>query len=104
MNIVVKFAEYGLIHCDFNEFNIMLKDDGTPVIIDFPQMISTSHANAEWSVNILIIFLTAVIRGVLAVCVCRYFNKDVECVREFFKKRFAYEGEFIPVLEDVVLV
>jgi RIO kinase 2 len=25
MNLVVKLASYGLIHCDFNEFNIMLR-------------------------------------------------------------------------------
>lgn len=49
MNIIVKFAELGLIHCDFNEFNILLKEDDSPVVIDFPQMISTSHLNASRS-------------------------------------------------------
>ncbi|GMF20737.1 unnamed protein product [Phytophthora lilii] len=27
MSIVVRLAEYGLVHCDFNEFNIMIGDD-----------------------------------------------------------------------------
>lgn len=48
MNIIVRLADSGVIHGDFNEFNIMLKsDDEKPVIIDFPQMVSTSHPNAE---------------------------------------------------------
>lgn len=48
MNLIVKFAEHGLIHGDFNEFNILLSNtDESPIVIDFPQMISTSHANAS---------------------------------------------------------
>lgn len=47
MNLIVRFADSGVIHGDFNEFNIMLTDDEKPIIIDFPQMISTSHPNAE---------------------------------------------------------
>lgn len=47
MDLIVKLAQHGLIHGDFNEFNILIKDDGKPILIDFPQMVSTSHANAE---------------------------------------------------------
>jgi RIO kinase 2 len=47
MSMIVKLAQYGLIHGDFNEFNILIKSDGSPVLIDFPQMVSTSHMNAE---------------------------------------------------------
>ncbi len=64
----------GLIHGDFNEFNILIKDDDTPVLIDFPQMVSTSHRNAEM-----------------------YFNRDVQCIRTFFKRRFGYESLLYPV-------
>lgn len=46
MSIVVRLAECGLVHCDFNEFNIMISDAGKITMIDFPQMISTSHPNA----------------------------------------------------------
>lgn len=49
MDIIVRFAHAGLIHGDFNEFNVLVRrDSGEPVIIDFPQMVSTSHENAEW--------------------------------------------------------
>ncbi|KAJ1933462.1 Serine/threonine-protein kinase rio2, partial [Kickxella alabastrina] len=46
MDLIVRLAKYGLIHGDFNEFNILLGDDGVPILIDFPQMVSTSHYNA----------------------------------------------------------
>ncbi|KAG2209732.1 hypothetical protein INT47_001880 [Mucor saturninus] len=73
MSMIVKLAQYGLIHGDFNEFNILIKSDGSPVLIDFPQMVSTSHVNAEF-----------------------YFNRDVECIRVFFRRRFGYESALYP--------
>ncbi|KAI8024641.1 G patch domain-containing protein TGH [Camellia lanceoleosa] len=45
--LVVRLAEHGLIHCDFNEFNIMIDDDEKVTMIDFPQMVSVSHRNAH---------------------------------------------------------
>jgi len=47
MNLIVRLGNSGVIHGDFNEFNLMLTDDGNPILIDFPQMMSTSHLNAE---------------------------------------------------------
>lgn len=47
MNLIVRLAQHGLIHGDFNEFNILVKSNGEPILIDFPQMVSTSHPNAE---------------------------------------------------------
>ncbi|KAF8216153.1 RIO1 family-domain-containing protein [Mycena galopus ATCC 62051] len=74
MDLIVRFAHAGLIHGDFNEFNILIRrESGEPIVIDFPQMVSTSHANAEW-----------------------YFNRDVECIRTFFKRRFRYESALYP--------
>ncbi|CEP13763.1 hypothetical protein [Parasitella parasitica] len=73
MSLIVKLAQHGLIHGDFNEFNILIKSDGSPVLIDFPQMVSTSHVNAEY-----------------------YFNRDVECIRVFFRRRFGYESALYP--------
>ena len=47
MNLLLKLANYGVIHSDFNEFNIMIDENEKPILIDFPQMISTSHCEAE---------------------------------------------------------
>lgn len=47
MNLIVNLGNAGVIHGDFNEFNIMVTDDAKPICIDFPQMVSTSHQNAR---------------------------------------------------------
>lgn len=117
MDLIVQLARVGLIHCDFNEFNILIRDlrsdeekdrdddaqkrsldlvdvdedtaQGgdedeealerdpttllTPILIDFPQMISTDHPDAEY-----------------------YFNRDVACIRSFFRRRFNYESALYP--------
>ncbi|CAI4049604.1 protein kinase RIO2 SKDI_14G1220 [Saccharomyces kudriavzevii IFO 1802] len=74
MCFVVELANSGLIHCDFNEFNIMVKDkvedeqDCGFVVIDFPQCVSIQHQDADY-----------------------YFQRDVDCIRRFFKKKLKYE-------------
>jgi len=73
MNQIVNLANHGVIHGDFNEFNIMVDENDKPIIIDFPQMMSTNHPNAKI-----------------------YFDRDVNCVIEFFKRRFDYESELAP--------
>ncbi|KAM4616057.1 serine/threonine-protein kinase RIO2 [Polymixia lowei] len=78
MELIVKLANHGLIHGDFNEFNLMIDDQDHVTMIDFPQMVSTSHTNAEW-----------------------YFDRDVKCVRDFFAKRFNYESELHPTFKDI---
>ncbi|CUA73899.1 RIO kinase 2 [Rhizoctonia solani] len=80
MDGIVRFAKAGLIHGDYNEFNILIRrETGEPVVIDFPQMVSTRHANAEW-----------------------YFNRDVECIRRFFRRRFNYESALYPRFSKAV--
>ena len=78
MNLLLKFANHGVIHGDFNEFNIMVKDSGEPVIIDFPQMVSTNHPNAQY-----------------------FFERDVKCLQDFFRRRFNYESELAPSFADI---
>lgn len=85
--LILRLARHGLIHGDFNEFNILIKEekiDGpkvaevsdadesaavtlTPILIDFPQMVSMDHQNAEM-----------------------YFDRDVNCVKRFFERRFHF--------------
>ena len=73
MNMIVRLAEKGLIHCDFNEFNLMISDEGKVTMIDFPQMVSTSHRDAKM-----------------------YFERDVNCVRVYFAKKFKFNAEKWP--------
>uniref|UniRef100_A0A8D8Y9P1 Serine/threonine-protein kinase RIO2 n=1 Tax=Cacopsylla melanoneura TaxID=428564 RepID=A0A8D8Y9P1_9HEMI len=78
MNLIVRFANHGVIHGDFNEFNLMIDEEENPVVIDFPQMVSTSHANAEV-----------------------FFDRDVTCVKDFFRRRFGYESSLHPTFDDI---
>ncbi|XP_068210884.1 uncharacterized protein RIOK2 [Palaemon carinicauda] len=73
MDLIVKLANHGVIHSDFNEFNIMIDESAKPIVIDFPQMVSTSHENARM-----------------------YFNRDVKCIQDFFRRKFGYESELHP--------
>ena len=41
-------ASRGLVHADFNEFNLLLSPDGTSLtLIDFPQMVAATHPSAR---------------------------------------------------------
>lgn len=77
MELIVMLGNHGLIHGDF-EFNLMLDDKDRVTMIDFPQMISIDHFNAQV-----------------------YFDRDVECIRQFFSKRFNYESELDPRFSDL---
>lgn len=77
IELIMQFAEHGLVHGDFNEFNLMINDEEKITVIDFPQMTSTSHINAQF-----------------------YFERDVKCIQQYFTKRFGLEFEGVPILED----
>ena len=47
MGLIFRFGEMGIIHGDFNEFNILLDKTGKVFVIDFPQIISITHPNAD---------------------------------------------------------
>ena len=57
----------------------MISEDEEITVIDFPQMTSTNHLNAEF-----------------------YFDRDVKCIQRFFTKRFGLKFEGGPVLETDV--
>ncbi|KAL9119389.1 MAG: hypothetical protein Q9187_004057 [Circinaria calcarea] len=97
MEMILRLAKFGLIHGDFNEFNILIKEEKllppsnpsqpdlqgsspasttptsflpTPILIDFPQMVSIDHANAAM-----------------------YFDRDVNCIKRFFQRRFHFTSD-----------
>ena len=70
---LANLARCGLVHCDFNEFNIMCNDDLDITIIDFPQMVSSNHPNAE-----------------------ELFVRDLKCLHKFFLRRFNYRADEDP--------
>ncbi|KAI9829874.1 MAG: hypothetical protein M1819_005972 [Sarea resinae] len=86
IGIILRLAEHGLIHGDFNEFNLLIEEKSqpladedskspprvllTPILIDFPQMVSIDHTNAEM-----------------------YFDRDVNCIKRFFERRFHFVSD-----------
>ena len=78
MNLIVRLALCGLIHCDFNEFNLLISEKEEVTMIDFPQMVSISHFNAR-----------------------EYFDRDVQCIRTFFKRRFDFDATQWPTFDHV---
>eukprot|EP00388_Colpodella_angusta_P016038 GDKJ01039749.1.p1 GENE.GDKJ01039749.1~~GDKJ01039749.1.p1 ORF type:complete len:447 (-),score=70.79 GDKJ01039749.1:102-1277(-) len=76
LKLMVKLAEHGLIHGDFNEFNIIITEDLKVIMIDFPQMVSTDHPNAS-----------------------ELFDRDVKNLTDFFLRRFRIPTPYYPKLE-----
>jgi len=101
IELMLRLAKHGLIHGDYNEFNVLLeeKDQTTlpappdsrseadqeansdasqspssitvnPVIIDFPQMVSIQHPNAQF-----------------------YFDRDVACIKRYFERRYQFVSD-----------
>lgn len=68
LGVAKRLAEHGLVHCDLNEFNVLVDDDGGVKVIDFPQMVSTSHVDAEL-----------------------LFDRDVDGIKKFFCHRFGVD-------------
>lgn len=81
--ILRKLAEHGLIHCDFNEFNLLIDENDRHItLIDFPQMVSTGHMNAS-----------------------ELLERDINCLIKFFAMKMKYvpPDESIFHLEDLQL-
>ena len=78
--VLLRFAACGLVHGDFNEFNLLvdLKNVKKITVIDFPQIISIEHSEGK-----------------------NQFERDVRCIERFFVKRFrvAVEG---PTFEEAL--
>jgi len=78
LGMITQFAEHGLVHSDFNEFNIMITRDSQIRVIDFPQMVSTKHLNAK-----------------------ELFDRDVNGIELWFTKRYNVTPVELPVLEEI---
>jgi RIO kinase 2 len=73
LGVLTRLATDGLVHCDLNEFNIMIGDDERITVIDFPQMVSIRHPQAK-----------------------ELFERDVDGVRRFFEHRFGVSPDDLP--------
>lgn len=81
VKIMCDMVRVGLVHCDFNEFNVILRPEDTLIAIDFPQMVSISHANAR-----------------------ALFERDLNCIIRFFEKKMGYHvaPDVLPVWDELL--
>lgn len=83
MDFALRLANNGLVHCDFNEFNIMVCEydpehpEREVVVMDFPQCVSIDHPNAQ-----------------------ELFERDINSIRHFFATKFDTVGDY-PKWEQV---
>lgn len=77
--LLVRLARAGIIHGDFNEFNLMVDGDEKVTLIDFPQIVHLGHENAA-----------------------EFFDRDAQCVCDFFRKRLNIEVEQWPQFHEVM--
>ncbi|CAL5226049.1 g8861 [Coccomyxa viridis] len=70
MAVLSLLAERGLVHCDCNEFNVLVDEECKVTLIDFPQMVPTSHRNAQ-----------------------ELFDRDVACITRFFSSKLKFISE-----------
>ncbi|PHJ23585.1 rio1 family protein [Cystoisospora suis] len=79
MQLIVRLAKSGLIHGDFNEFNLMIDDSEHITVIDLPQVVSIHHPNAR-----------------------AYFERDVECIKKLFERKFGIDVVLAPSFDTVM--
>lgn len=81
MDLLVGFAENGLIHGDLNEFNTMVNEEQKLFVLDFPQMVSVYHKDAQF-----------------------YFERDQQCVQVLFKRKFNFVSDRVHKLEEIPVI
>eukprot|EP01054_Gregarina_sp_Poly1_P010796 Gregarina_sp_Poly_1__10795@NODE_82_length_15568_cov_98_251403_g70_i0_p4_GENE_NODE_82_length_15568_cov_98_251403_g70_i0NODE_82_length_15568_cov_98_251403_g70_i0_p4_ORF_typecomplete_len391_score49_90RIO1/PF01163_22/8_2e48Rio2_N/PF09202_11/1_1e31Rio2_N/PF09202_11/6_9e03Kdo/PF06293_14/1_2e13WaaY/PF06176_11/1_7e10APH/PF01636_23/1_1e07Pkinase/PF00069_25/3_4e07Pkinase_fungal/PF17667_1/0_026_NODE_82_length_15568_cov_98_251403_g70_i01271513887 len=77
--LLTQLAQAGIVHGDFNEFNLIIGPENVVTLIDFPQLIAVTHPNAE-----------------------ELFDRDVSNIQQFFVRRFAYNIEEGPKFQEIV--
>ena len=108
MESIVKFARFGLIHGDFNEFNIIMKEEREPKskgtdnkepspddpehrakeVEQIEGHRATSEERKESGVPWIIDFPQAV--SIDHANAEFYFERDVQCIKTFFERRFRF--------------
>jgi RIO kinase 2 len=79
-NVLLRLARCGLIHGDFNEFNFIIDEKEKITMIDFPQMVSTTHRNARM-----------------------YFDRDAAGIHHFFSHKLGYTEAQLVNWDDIGL-
>ncbi|KAL6719186.1 Serine/threonine-protein kinase rio2 [Lecanora helva] len=105
IEIVMRLAKFGLIHGDFNEFNILIREDGTDKTLEHqmkddmqpPKEPSDStpdlqNKSSAPSLRPVIIDLPQMV-SMDHPNAAMYFDRDIKCIKNFFKRRFNFVSD-----------
>lgn len=79
MRLLIRLGRAGIVHGDFNEFNLMIGAEQKVTLIDFPQIVHLNHPNAR-----------------------EYFDRDVKSTIEYFRKKCDLEVIKFPLFDEVL--
>ena len=79
IDLAIKFLKIGVVHADFSEFNLIISEDNSITVIDFPQCMKHTDPEAE-----------------------NKFNHDINELRRFFSLRFELKVESVPKFSDFI--
>ena len=77
IDVAINLLKIGVVHADFTQFNIILKEDESIILIDFPQCLKYTDPEAE-----------------------EKFDHDLNELKKFFNLRFDLETEALPKFAD----
>ncbi|KAI9713223.1 MAG: hypothetical protein M1820_001209 [Bogoriella megaspora] len=117
MEMVVSLAHVGLIHGDFNEFNILIKEEGKAESAGYKQMEDDARdvhldsgeprSNTEKGSSLIPVLIDfPQMLSVDHTNAAEYFDRDVSCVKRFFSRRFGFTSDepgpfFADVVKDI---
>lgn len=77
--MLIRLGRAGIVHGDFNEFNLLIGEGLKVTLIDFPQIVHLTHLNAR-----------------------EFFDRDVRSICEWFRRKCDLEVEEYPSFDDIL--
>ena len=100
--LIVQLASFGLIHGDFNEFNILLEEktsESSPGLVEAEFQTTPPLSNSdEPSLTSTVTLVPTIIDFPQMVSIdhpnaAYYFDRDVACIKRFFLRRFHFTSD-----------
>lgn len=79
MRLLIRLGRAGIVHGDFNEFNLLIGAEQKVTLIDFPQIVHLNHPNAR-----------------------EFFDRDVKSICEYFRKKCHLDVDTFPTFDQVL--
>ncbi|CAO1601428.1 Serine/threonine-protein kinase rio2 [Xanthoria calcicola] len=111
MDLIVRLARAGLIHGDFNEFNIMLEERESSIVqshhplADVGEKLEQDDERQDKITNVTLHPVLIDFPQMLSIShpnASTYFDRDVNCIKHYFSRRFHFTSDDSgPFFKDV---